>query len=83
MTIAMEVGVIALINLLSLGITMGIFVGRVNLIIHRLSILEAKQDKYNGLQERMIRTESSANSAHKRIDKCELSVGCKNHKGDY
>ena len=33
--------------------------------------LEAKQDKYNHLQERMVRTEESTKSAHKRIDALE------------
>ena len=68
MKVALEVGLIALINLLSLGVAIGIFVGKTNLVIHRLSMLEAKQDKYNNLQERLVRAEASANSAHKRID---------------
>lgn len=33
--------------------------------------LEAKQDKYNHLQERMVRAEESVKSAHKRIDTLE------------
>ena len=33
--------------------------------------LEAKQDKYNHLQERMVRVEESSKSAHKRIDSLE------------
>lgn len=33
--------------------------------------LETKQDKYNHLQERMVRVEESSKSAHKRIDSLE------------
>ena len=33
--------------------------------------LEEKQDKYNHLQERMVRVEESSKSAHKRIDSLE------------
>lgn len=33
-----------------------------------ISRLEAKQDKYNHLQERMVRVEDSAKSAHRRLD---------------
>lgn len=36
-----------------------------------LARLEAKQDKYNHLQERMVRAEESVKSAHKRIDTLE------------
>ncbi|MCL2388958.1 MAG: hypothetical protein FWC85_01080 [Elusimicrobia bacterium] len=68
MILSTEVIVISLINLLSLGVTIGMFVGKTNLVIHRLAILEAKQDKYNNMQERIIRAELSVNSAHKRID---------------
>lgn len=36
--------------------------------------LEAKQDKYNHLQERMTRNEESLKSAHKRLNEVEERV---------
>lgn len=41
------------------------------LVMFRLDRLETKQDKYNHLQERFAKTESSTASAHKRIDTLE------------
>lgn len=40
----------------------------VALIEQRLDQIEKKQDKHNGLIERMTKVEASAKSAHKRID---------------
>lgn len=39
-----------------------------------ISRLEAKQDKYNNLQERTIRNEESIKSAHKRLNEVEERV---------
>ena len=39
--------------------------------------LEEKQDKYNHLQERTIRNEESAKSAHKRIGELEVRLNAK------
>lgn len=39
--------------------------------------LETKQDKYNHLQERTIRNEESAKSAHKRIGELEVRLNAK------
>lgn len=39
--------------------------------------LEDKQDKYNHLQERTIRNEESAKSAHKRIGELEVRLNAK------
>ena len=39
-----------------------------------ISRLEAKQDKYNHLQERTIRNEESIKSAHKRLGEVEERV---------
>ena len=38
------------------------------LVEHRIKSLESKQDKHNGLIERMIKAEASIKSAHHRID---------------
>lgn len=42
-----------------------------------LERLEAKQDKYNHLQERTIRNEESAKAAHKRIGELEVRLNAK------
>lgn len=39
-----------------------------------ISRLEAKQDKYNHLQERTTRTEESLKSAHKRLSEAEERI---------
>lgn len=44
-----------------------------NLIIYRIEQLEKKQDKHNGLIERMYKVEDSAKSAHHRIDEIKNS----------
>ena len=41
------------------------------LMLYRLDELEKKQDKHNGLIERMVVVEQSTRSAHKRLDKTE------------
>lgn len=38
------------------------------LIMYRLDELEEKQDKHNGLMERMVIVEQSTKSAHHRLD---------------
>ena len=38
------------------------------MILYRLDLIENKQDKHNGLIERMVVVEQSTKSAHHRID---------------
>jgi len=42
-----------------------------SLITYRLDQLERKQNKHNGLIERMVVVEQSTKSAHRRIDEME------------
>ena len=49
----------------------GVIYGELRAIRKDIARLEAKQDKYNHLQERMIRVEESTKSAHHRIDSLE------------
>ena len=49
----------------------GVIYGELKAIRKDIARLEAKQDKYNHLQERMVRAEQSVKSAHKRIDTLE------------
>lgn len=54
-----------IISLLVYGVSFGIFYGTV---MTKLDTLEEKQNKHNGLVERMIVVEQSLKSAHHRID---------------
>ena len=56
------------IQMVVYGISIGSLAGT---ILTRLKQIEKKQDKHNGLVERMVAVEQSCKSAHKRIDKIE------------
>ncbi len=43
-------------------------------ILTKLKYLETKQDKHNGLIERMVVVEQACKSAHHRIDSCENDI---------
>lgn len=64
-------GISVCVNLISIGVFIGQMKGFRELIEYRFKSLETKQDKYNHLQERTIKNESSAASAHHRIDTLE------------
>lgn len=49
----------------------GLYFAELKAIRKDIARLETKQDKYNHLQERMIRVEESTKSAHHRIDSLE------------
>ena len=60
---------VAFITALGLIVTQVIISHRQNnIILYRLDQLEQKQDKHNGLIERMVKVEESTKSAHHRID---------------
>ncbi len=71
MNISVELAIMLVVQVL----TIGIFVGQIKEfkkhIVFRLDKLEEKQDKHNNLIERMVRVEQSAKSAHHRIDTLE------------
>lgn len=56
------------IQMVVYGVSIGSLAGT---ILTRLKQIEKKQDKHNGLIERMVAVEQSCKSAHKRIDKIE------------
>ena len=58
MSTSFEVGIGIIINLITLGVTIGVFVSKINLVLFRIEQLEKKQDKYNGLQERLGKVET-------------------------
>jgi len=58
--------------LLSFGVVFGMFKNEIKNIGKQIDRLEKKQDKHNGLIERMVVVEQSTKSAHHRIDEeCE------------
>lgn len=71
MTIGVEFCVTIIIQLLAVGIFIGVYKATIGFM--QLQITELKDDmrKYNNILERMIRVEDKAISAHERLDKIE------------
>jgi hypothetical protein len=61
MTVSFELGIGIIINLVTLGVTIGVFVSKINLVLFRIEQLEKKQDKYNSLHERVVVIEEKIN----------------------
>jgi cell division protein FtsL len=82
MSISIEIAIVIIINLVSIGIWVGSISSFKKHINYRLDKLEAKQDKHNNLIERMAIVEQSTKSAHHRIDdmKTELKNELENKK---
>jgi hypothetical protein len=66
MTVSFEVGIGITINLITLGVTIGVFVSKINLVLFRIEQLEKKQDKYNKLQERVLVMEEKLNVMYRK-----------------
>jgi hypothetical protein len=66
MTLSFEVGIGIIINLIALGVTIGVFVSKINLVLFRIEQLEKKQDKYNKLQERVLVMEEKLNVIYRK-----------------
>jgi hypothetical protein len=66
MTVSLEVGIGITINLITLGVTIGVFVSKINLVLFRIEQLEKKQDKYNKLQERVLVMEEKLNVLYRK-----------------
>jgi len=82
MNISIEIAIVLVVNLISIGIWVGSISSFKKHINYRLDKLEAKQDKHNNLIERMTVVEQSTKSAHHRIDdmKTELKNELENKK---
>lgn len=82
MSISIEIAIVIIVNLVSIGIWVGSISSFKKHINYRLDKLEAKQDKHNNLIERMAIVEQSTKSAHRRIDdmKTELKNELENKK---
>lgn len=59
------------IQLISVGIFIGVYKTTINFMQKQIEELKEDMRKYNNMLERLIRCESSASSAHKRIDNIE------------
>jgi hypothetical protein len=57
-----EIAVVTIINLIAMGVSIGIFISKVNLILYRIKVLENKQDKCNQLKERLVTLETIVKS---------------------
>jgi hypothetical protein len=66
MTVSFELGIGIIINLITLGVTIGVFVSKINLVLFRIEQLERKQDKYNKLQERVLVMEEKLNAIYRK-----------------
>ncbi len=60
-----------IINIISACIAIGNYTKSIKYIEEHINRLEEKQDKHNGLIERMAIVEQSTKSAHHRIDSIE------------
>ena len=68
MNIALEVLILIIINVVTAGVFIGGLAMAIKFIEKQIERLEEKQDKHNGLIERMVSVEQSTKSAHHRID---------------
>lgn len=68
MNVSVEFFLVLVVNTLSAGIFLGGLGMSIKFIEEQIKRLEEKQDKHNGLIERMVVVEQSVKSAHKRMD---------------
>lgn len=68
MSITNEFILLFLINIVSASIAIGSYNKTLKYIEEHINRLEEKQDRHNGLIERMVAVEQSTKSAHHRID---------------
>lgn len=78
--VSLEVLILLVVNLISIGVWVGSISSFKKHINYRLDKLEEKQDKHNNLIERMAIVEQSTKSAHHRLDHLEKEVDSKDIK---
>jgi uncharacterized membrane protein YqgA involved in biofilm formation len=71
MNVSLEVLIMVIVYLVSIGIWVGQMISFKKYINYRLDKIEEKQDRHNNLIERMTIVEQSVKSAHHRIDGLE------------
>ncbi len=68
MTISLELAVSVIIQLIAVGIFIGVYKTTINFMQEQIKELKEDMRKYNNVLERMVRVEDSTKSAHNRID---------------
>lgn len=71
MTISIELIVSIIIQLVAIGIFIGVYKTTIAFMQDQIKELKNDMRKYNNILERMIRVEDSAKSAHHRLDTME------------
>lgn len=71
MTISLELIISLIVQLVAIGIFIGVYKTTINFMQQQIVELKDDMRKYNNILERMIRVEDSTSSAHKRIDNIE------------
>ena len=71
MTLSMEFCLTIVIQLLAVGIMIGVYKATIGFMQEQINDLKADMKRYNNILERMIRVEDSTKSAHHRIDSWE------------
>lgn len=71
MTISVELMISIIIQLIAIGIFIGVYKTTITFMQEQIKELKDDMRKYNNILERMIRVEDSAKSAHYRIDTIE------------
>lgn len=71
MNISIELTISIIIQLISVGIVIGIYKTTIAFMQDQIKELKNDMRKYNNILERMIRVEDSTKSAHHRIDTLE------------
>lgn len=71
MNISWELGFSIIIQLVAIGVFIGVYKTTINFMQLQISELKEDMRKYNNILERMIRVEDSTKSAHHRLDNLE------------
>ena len=71
MTLSVEFCVTIVIQLLAVGIMIGVYKATIGFMQQQITELKEDMKRYNNILERMIRVEDSTKSAHHRIDNWE------------
>lgn len=71
MTISIELLISLTVNLIAIGIMIGVYKAHLTFMREQIAELKVDMRKYNNYLERLIRVEDSTKSAHHRLDTYE------------
>lgn len=71
MTISLELLISLAVNLIAIGIIIGVYKAHLNFMREQIGELKVDMRRYNNYLERLIRVEDSTKSAHHRLDTFE------------